>query len=82
MSEQEITNPAKLSASRDVWVLMQMTGKPTRQRHRAKFKPESLQAASIAVQHEYVDTVLQADQGVDLDFLVGKRGALVPRDKH
>ncbi|MBP6850722.1 MAG: dihydroxy-acid dehydratase, partial [Rhodoferax sp.] len=25
----------------------------------------------------YVDTVLQADQGVDLDFLVGKRGAFV-----
>ena len=30
----------------------------------------------------YVDTVLQADQGVDLDFLVGKRGAFVPRDNH
>ena len=27
----------------------------------------------------YVDTVLQADQGADLDFLVGKRGAFVPR---
>jgi L-arabonate dehydrase len=30
----------------------------------------------------YVDHVLQADQGVDLDFLVGKRGAFVPRDNH
>jgi L-arabonate dehydrase len=30
----------------------------------------------------YVDTVLQADQGADLDFLVGKRGAFVPRDNH
>ena len=30
----------------------------------------------------YVDTVLQADEGVDLDFLVGKRGAFVPRDNH
>jgi L-arabonate dehydrase len=30
----------------------------------------------------YVDTVLQADQGVDLNFLVGKRGAFVPRDNH
>jgi dihydroxy-acid dehydratase len=30
----------------------------------------------------YVDTVLQADQGVDLDFLVGKRGSFVPRDNH
>ncbi len=27
----------------------------------------------------YVDHVLQADQGVDLDFLVGRRGAAVPR---
>jgi dihydroxy-acid dehydratase len=30
----------------------------------------------------YVDTVLQADQGADLNFLVGKRGAFVPRDNH
>ncbi|MEO8081633.1 MAG: IlvD/Edd family dehydratase [Caldimonas sp.] len=30
----------------------------------------------------YVDHVLQADQGVDLDFLVGKRGAFVPKDNH
>ncbi|MBC7735179.1 MAG: dihydroxy-acid dehydratase, partial [Bacteriovorax sp.] len=30
----------------------------------------------------YVDTVLQADEGVDLDFLVGKRGSFVPRDNH
>jgi dihydroxy-acid dehydratase len=27
----------------------------------------------------YVDHVLQADQGADLDFLVGRRGAFVPR---
>ena len=30
----------------------------------------------------YVDTVLQADEGCDLDFLVGKRGAFVPKDNH
>ena len=30
----------------------------------------------------YVDHVLQADQGADLDFLVGKGGAFVPRDNH
>jgi dihydroxy-acid dehydratase len=30
----------------------------------------------------YVDHVLQADQGVDLDFLVGRRGSFVPRDNH
>jgi dihydroxy-acid dehydratase len=26
--------------------------------------------------------VLQADQGADLDFLVGQRGAFVPKDNH
>ena len=30
----------------------------------------------------YVDTVLQADEGCDLDFLVGKRGSFVPKDNH
>ena len=30
----------------------------------------------------YVDTVLQADEGADLDFLRGKRGAFVPKDNH
>jgi dihydroxyacid dehydratase/phosphogluconate dehydratase len=30
----------------------------------------------------YVDHVLQADKGADLDFLVGSRGAGVPRESH
>jgi dihydroxy-acid dehydratase len=30
----------------------------------------------------YYEHVLQADQGADLDFLVGKSGAFVPRDNH
>ncbi|KVE34652.1 IlvD/Edd family dehydratase [Burkholderia sp. TSV86] len=30
----------------------------------------------------YVDHVLQADEGCDLDFLVGMRGAAVPRHSH
>ncbi len=30
----------------------------------------------------YVDHVLQADKGVDLDFLVGRTGSPVPRDNH
>jgi L-arabonate dehydrase len=30
----------------------------------------------------YIDHVLQADQGADLDFLVGKRGSAVPKDNH
>jgi dihydroxy-acid dehydratase len=33
-------------------------------------------------QRLYVDHVLQADRGCDLDFLVGKRGADVPRHSH
>ena len=30
----------------------------------------------------YVDHVLQADDGADFDFLVGKSGVPVPRDNH
>jgi dihydroxy-acid dehydratase len=30
----------------------------------------------------YFDHVQQADKGADLDFLVGKSGAFVPRDNH
>jgi len=30
----------------------------------------------------YIDHVLQADEGVDMDFLVGRRGSAVPRDNH
>jgi dihydroxy-acid dehydratase len=30
----------------------------------------------------YVDHVMQADQGADLDFLVGCRGAPIPRESH
>ena len=30
----------------------------------------------------YVDHVLQADRGCDMDFLVGRRGAFVPRHSH
>ncbi|HEY4072597.1 MAG TPA: L-arabinonate dehydratase [Herbaspirillum sp.] len=33
-------------------------------------------------QSMYIDHVLQADQGVDLDFLVGCRGSAVPRESH
>ncbi len=30
----------------------------------------------------YIDHVLQADRGCDMDFLVGKRGAAIPRNSH
>lgn len=37
---------------------------------------------SSGYQRLYVEHVLQADKGVDFDFLVGKRGATVPRESH
>ncbi len=30
----------------------------------------------------YIDHVLQADEGADFDFLVGRRGSAVPKDNH
>ena len=30
----------------------------------------------------FLQTVTQADQGADLDFLVGRTGSPVPRDNH
>jgi L-arabonate dehydrase len=33
-------------------------------------------------QQLYIDRVLQADQGCDFDFLVGKRGSAVPKHSH
>jgi L-arabonate dehydrase len=30
----------------------------------------------------YVERVMQADRGADLDFLVGRRGHDVPRESH
>jgi dihydroxy-acid dehydratase len=30
----------------------------------------------------YIDHVLQADRGCDMDFLIGMRGADVPRESH
>jgi dihydroxy-acid dehydratase len=30
----------------------------------------------------YTDHVMQANRGADLDFLVGKSGAAVPKDNH
>jgi L-arabonate dehydrase len=33
-------------------------------------------------QRLYIDHVLQADEGCDFDFLVGCRGAEVPRHSH
>ncbi|MEP7355139.1 MAG: dihydroxy-acid dehydratase, partial [Acidobacteriota bacterium] len=38
--------------------------------------------AGSGYQRMYIDHVLQADQGADLDFLVGCRGAEIPRESH
>jgi dihydroxy-acid dehydratase len=38
--------------------------------------------AGRGYQKLYVDHVLQADRGVDFDFLVGRSGSPVPRDNH
>jgi dihydroxyacid dehydratase/phosphogluconate dehydratase len=39
-------------------------------------------AAAGGYQRMYVEHVLQADRGCDLDFLVGRRDAGIPRDSH
>jgi L-arabonate dehydrase len=39
-------------------------------------------APSGGYQRLYVEHVMQADEGADLDFLVGCRGAEVPRESH
>jgi dihydroxy-acid dehydratase len=50
-------------------------------RRRKRWKPPKPHADRGWVQL-YCRTVLQADQGVDLDFLVGKSGAKVGRESH
>jgi L-arabonate dehydrase len=50
-------------------------------RRRAAWQPPQPPLAS-GYWKLYVDHVTQADEGVDLDFLVGRRGAFVPRDNH
>jgi dihydroxy-acid dehydratase len=50
-------------------------------KRRAEWKPPVPQLSS-GYWKLYTDHVLQADEGADLDFLVGRRGAFVPRDNH
>jgi L-arabonate dehydrase len=50
-------------------------------RRRAAWTPPP-PLAKGGYQRLYIDHVLQADQGADLDFLVGCRGADVPRESH
>jgi L-arabonate dehydrase len=50
-------------------------------RRRAAWTPPPPQATG-GYQQLYIEHVLQAHQGADLDFLVGCRGAAVPRESH
>jgi L-arabonate dehydrase len=49
-------------------------------RRLAAWKPPALPSGGY--QRLYVEHVMQADRGCDLDFLVGSRGAPVPRESH
>ena len=50
-------------------------------RRRAAWKPPE-PAMQSGYWKLYIDHVLQADEGADLDFLRGQRGAAVPKDNH
>ena len=49
---------------------------------RAKVLAERKPEMVGGYQSLYVDRVLQADEGCDFDFLVGCRGAAVPKHSH
>ncbi|MGH6932711.1 MAG: L-arabinonate dehydratase [Dongiaceae bacterium] len=50
-------------------------------RRRQSWKPPA-PAMLSGYQKLYIDHVMQADRGCDLDFLVGRRGAEIPRESH
>ena len=50
-------------------------------RRRSLWKPTPL-ALNGGYQQMYVEHVMQADKGADLDFLVGCRGTEIPRESH
>jgi dihydroxyacid dehydratase/phosphogluconate dehydratase len=54
---------------------------PELARRRAAWTPPAAPMAG-GWQRLYFERVLQADEGCDLDFLVGRRGAEVPRESH
>jgi len=51
------------------------------ERRRAAWTPPP-PAMTSGYQKIYIDHVMQADRGCDLDFLVGNRGAAIPRESH
>ena len=50
-------------------------------RRRAKWRPPQSQY-DRGYSKLYIDHVMQADKGADLDFLVGRSGVVVNRDSH
>ncbi|MCC9078559.1 dihydroxy-acid dehydratase [Litorilinea aerophila] len=51
-------------------------------RRRAAWRPPVTPYTERGYARLYVEHVLQANQGADFDFLVGKSGAFIPRDSH
>ena len=51
-------------------------------RRRVAWQPPVVPHTERGYAKLYTQHVLQADQGVDFDFLVGKSGAFIPRDSH
>ena len=51
-------------------------------RRRAAWQPPAVPHTERGYAKLYTQHVLQADQGVDFDFLVGTSGAFIPRDSH
>lgn len=51
-------------------------------RRRATWTPPHVPHTERGYAKLYTQHVLQADQGVDFDFLVGNSGAFIPRDSH
>ncbi len=51
-------------------------------RRRAAWRPPVTPHTERGYARLYVEHVLQANQGADFDFLVGKSGAFIPRDSH
>ena len=50
-------------------------------RRRESWRPPE-PAMTSGYQKMYIDHVMQANQGADLDFLVGCRGNAIPRESH
>jgi dihydroxy-acid dehydratase len=51
-------------------------------RRRAQWQAPTAPHTERGYARLYVEHVVQADQGVDLDFLRGNSGAFIPRDSH